>query len=71
MTQSKDIRVNIKQYIKDNGISQTHISNKTHIRPSILNAILNSKRNLMADEYFLICEALGVSPDIFWKREAV
>jgi transcriptional regulator with XRE-family HTH domain len=59
------IGASIKQHMLNNGISQAFISSKTNIPANTLNAILNSKRNLLAEEYFLICEALAVPLQTF------
>lgn len=59
------IGAKIKQYMLSNGISQAFVSSKTKIPTNTLNAILNSNRNLLAEEYFLICEALGVPLQTF------
>jgi len=63
----RTVGANIKQYMISNGISQAFISSKTDISATTLNAILNSKRNLLAEEYFLICEALAVPLQTFKK----
>ena len=61
----RSIGANIKQHMINNGISQSFVSSKTNIPTNTLNAILNSKRNLLAEEYFLICEALAVPLQVF------
>lgn len=58
----------IKQHMLSNGITQTFVSTKTNIPTNTLNAILNAKRNLLAEEYFLICEALAVPLQTFKKK---
>jgi transcriptional regulator with XRE-family HTH domain len=55
----------IKKYIGDNGISQTHISNKTGIPLPKLNLALNGARRMRFEEYELICGALNVNTDKF------
>ncbi|WFR56425.1 helix-turn-helix transcriptional regulator [Anaerocolumna sp. AGMB13025] len=55
----------IKKYINDNGISQTHISNKTMIPLPKLNLALNGNRKLTFEEYELICGVLNVNTDKF------
>lgn len=59
----------IKEYIKSKGISQTFVSNKTGIPISTLNAVLNGNRKLMAEEYFVICQALDVPLDTFMEKD--
>ena len=61
----RTVGTKIKQYMMNNGISQAFVSSKTNIPPPILNAILNSKRNFHAEEYFLVCEALAVPLQTF------
>lgn len=57
----------IKEYLKENGISQAFLSRKTKIEPSKLSLALNGERRLSLEEYSLICGALGVSTDKFLK----
>lgn len=59
----------IKEYLISKGTSQTFIANKTGIPISTLNAILNGNRKLLAEEYFVICQALGVPLDTFIKKD--
>lgn len=55
----------IKSYLKDNGISQTFVSEKTGIPLAKLNLSLNGNRRLDFGEYELICGALSVGADKF------
>ena len=55
----------IKDYLENNGISQTFVSNKTGIPVQKLNLSLNGNRKLQFDEYELICGALSVGVDKF------
>jgi transcriptional regulator with XRE-family HTH domain len=59
----------IKDYLNNKGISQTFVSNKTGIPISTLNAALNGNRKILAEEYFLICQALEIPLDTFVKEE--
>lgn len=65
----RTVGTRIKQYMLNKGITQTFVSTKTKIPTNILNPILNGKRNLLAEEYFLICEALGVPLQTFKSSE--
>lgn len=62
---------NVRAYLDDNGIKQTVLARKTGIRMVTLNAILNGKRTMYADDLRAICNALRVSPEVFieWKPE--
>lgn len=55
----------IKNYLKNNGISQTYVSKKSGIPLAKLNLSLNRKRGLDVSEYELICGALSVGADKF------
>lgn len=55
----------IKNYLKDNGISQTYVSKKSGIPLVKLNLSLNGNRRLSLEEYELICGALLVGADKF------
>lgn len=55
----------IKNYLDDNGITQTHISSKTKIPLPKLNLALNGNRRMKFEEYELICWALNVNTDKF------
>lgn len=60
-----DIRKKINNYIIDNGIIKNHIAKKTGIELPKLSLTLSCKRGLPAEEYFMICDALGVPYDTF------
>ncbi len=62
-----NVGIKIKEYLDDNGISQSHISKKTNIRASKLNLALNGKRRLTFEEYSSICYVLGVDTNYFLK----
>lgn len=55
----------IKEYLKQNGISQVHIANAIGMAEPILSMTLNEKRKLTLDEYALICGVLEVNTDFF------
>ena len=55
-----DVRVRIKNYLEQQGISNAWLSEKTGLSNSALSTMFNLKRELKADEYFKICNALKV-----------
>lgn len=59
------VGLKIKRYLKENGISQTFVSEKTGIPLTKLNLSLNGNRRLDFGEYELICGALSVGADKF------
>lgn len=55
-----EVAVKIQNYLKEHGITQKWLSNKTGIPPVKLNLALNCKRKLTIIEYEVICWALNV-----------
>lgn len=55
----------IKKYLKEKGIKQTYVSEKTDIPTPILNMILNDNRKIEVNEYMKICDAIGVPLEQF------
>lgn len=55
----------IKEYLIENGIKQSYVSEKTGIPAPILNMMLNDNRKIEANEYMRICDAIGVPLDQF------
>jgi transcriptional regulator with XRE-family HTH domain len=55
----------IKQYIDSHGVTQTFIAKKTGIDVRKINAMLNGNRQIIAEEYLEICDALSVPYDMF------
>ena len=57
--------VKVKQYLDENGIKYSFVSEKTGIPMNILSPLLNGKRKMSVEEYFSICNALGISVELF------
>lgn len=57
----------IKEYMENNGISQSFVSRETGIELPKLNRSLNGYRKLTFPEYELICGVLKVNTDKFLK----
>lgn len=55
----------IKQYLQDNGISQTHVAEKIGMTRLKMNQALNGNRKVYAEELLAICKVLNVSPETF------
>lgn len=60
----------IKNYLEENGIKQTFISDKTGIPLTTLNQILNGNRKILAEEYFSICEVLHINANYIYYEIA-
>lgn len=54
----------LSNYIKDNGIKQSYISEKTGIPENTLSMILNGKSRLDADKLEDILIALNIEPSV-------
>ena len=57
-----DIRVNLRNVIKDKGYIQAAIANKANMNPSKLSQVINLERKLEANEMFALCEAIEMTP---------
>lgn len=57
----------IKEYLKENGISQAHVAKAIGMPEPVLSMTLNEKRKLSLDEYAMICGVLNVNTDYFLK----
>lgn len=55
----------IKVYLAENGLKQTHIAEKAGIPKPIFCMMLNDKRKIEVNEYMRICDAIGVPLDQF------
>ncbi len=55
----------IKNYLEENGISQAFVSEKTAIAGNTFSNMLNGKRKITVEEYFIICDALNKPYDYF------
>lgn len=55
----------IKVYMAENGLKQTHIAEKAGIPKPIFCMMLNDKRKIEVNEYMRICDAIGVPLDQF------
>ena len=55
----------IADYLEQNGISQSFICKKTGMSKNAVSLSLRGERNIMADEFLGICNALNVEPNQF------
>lgn len=60
----------ILDYLKENGIKQVWLSEKTGIKQHALCSALNDSRNMDVEEYAKICDALGLEYDYFFNKRA-
>lgn len=58
----------IKNYLNKKGIKQKVIADKSNMPIQTLNAILNEQRKLGAEEYFVLCNSIGVPVDYFASK---
>lgn len=61
------IELAIKKYLTDRGIRQSFVSEKCGWTKQKMYAITSEKQKVTADEYRLICDAVGVPYDYFYN----
>lgn len=59
------IGIKVKKYLDENGIKYSFLSEKIGMPMNVLSPLLSGKRKMSVEEYFAICEALGVPVDTF------
>lgn len=66
------MRVNEKlaQIVKERGIKQTYLSERTGYSIDTISKILRSERKLTAEEFFVFCKVLELDPVIFMEDDA-
>lgn len=55
----------IKEYITQTGLKFGAVADRAGIPLNVFSAMINGKRKITAEEYFSICNALGVSLEQF------
>lgn len=55
----------IKEYINRNGMKYGAVAERAEIAQNTFSAMINGKRKITAEEYFMICKALNVPLDTF------
>ena len=58
----------LKSYLQDHGISQAFVARKMGITRQTFNAYVNGNYKFTADFAISAADALGISPDIFLKK---
>lgn len=64
------VRERIIEYLRDNGIKQEYVAEKANLSSVAMSNLANGKRGLDVEEYVRICQALGVSTDLFMPDNA-
>lgn len=57
-----DIRINLRNIIRDRGYIQAAIANKSNMAPCKLSQVINLERRLEANELFALCNAMDITP---------
>lgn len=57
-----DVRINLKEIIRDKGFRQSAIAGKAGMSPCKLSQVVNLERKLEANEMFALCNAMGITP---------
>lgn len=64
-----DVQAKVAEYVRNNGIKQSFICEKTGLSPVAVSLILNKNRKMTADELVLFCRALKKQPNDFVDLE--
>lgn len=57
-----DVRISLKNLIRDKGFRQASIARKAGMSPCKLSQVVNLERKLEANEMFALCEAMEITP---------
>lgn len=57
----------IREYIKSHGIKQNYLAEKLGVGDRTVTDMLNGNRKILAEEYYLLCKALGVPMSYFFE----
>lgn len=58
---------NVADYVRNMGIKQSWLAQKTGLTDNMISGILNGKRKMTADEFVRICKAIGKNPNDFME----
>lgn len=58
-----DVRDNITRIIRDRAHNQSAIARRAGLTPDQLCATLKHRRKLDANEFLMVCDALGMTPE--------
>ena len=61
----------IKEYLKENGIKQTFVAEKSGLSNSVISDICTRGRKIDVVEYYKICKVLNVPLETFLEEEIV
>lgn len=66
------MRVNerLAQIIRDRGLKQAYLSERTGYSADIISKIIRCERKLSAEEFFVFCKVLELDPAIFMDDAA-
>lgn len=59
----------IKEYITESGLKFSAVAEKSGISANTFSAIVNEKRKITAEEYFSVCQTLGVPLEQFYTYD--
>lgn len=59
------IGIKVKNYLDENGIKYSYLSERIGMPMNTLSLLLNGKRKMSVEEYFMICEVLGLPVNTF------
>ena len=60
----------IRAAIRDSGLKQRYIADRTGLKEQFLSAILNGSRRVTADEFFSLCQVLNMTPEELYNYQS-
>lgn len=64
------IKDKMRNYIKNSGVKQSVLAQKTGMSPQAISTFMNCKRDLDIEEYAKLCDALGVNYEFFMVKKS-
>lgn len=62
--------IKIREYLKEHGITQTHVANKINMPIKSFSEMINGKRKCTAEEARDIAIALNLNPGFFLQKNS-
>ena len=64
----RDVRDVLAETIKERFIKQALLANKAGLTKQQLSDIISKRRKLDANEMFALCKAMGIMPNVLFKK---
>ena len=68
--QNEPIHMRVRMAVEDSGLKHRFIAQQLGVSPPVLSAMLSGQRKILADEFFLLCEAMKMRPDELYNYQS-